>query len=145
MNLSRLALAALGAFVAYFALGGIAFGLLPWLRNEYAKYPGIYRSQEGIKSVMPAGMAAMFVGILMLAVLYSMLYQGGSSVAEGARLGSIFGALIGVFAVCAFVVHNYVNLNIGLKLTAQQGIAYFVDWVITGMVIGLIYRPTSTH
>jgi hypothetical protein len=51
---------------------------------------------------MPAGMAAMFVATLVLAVIYAMLYQGGSGFAEGAR----FGTLIGVFAVCAFVVHN---------------------------------------
>jgi hypothetical protein len=38
-------------------------------------------------------------------------------------------------------VHNYVNLNIGLTLTLQQAVAYFVKWVVTGIVIGLIYRP----
>jgi hypothetical protein len=38
-------------------------------------------------------------------------------------------------------MHNYVNLNIGLKLTLQPGVAYFVEWVVTGIVIGLIYRP----
>jgi hypothetical protein len=137
MNLSRIALAALGGFMAYFAVGGLAFGLLPSLKSEFLKYPGVYRSQEGIKSVMPLGMAAMFVGMVVLAVLYAMLYQGGSGVAEGVR----FGALIGVFAVCAFVVHNYVNLNIGGKLTLQQSVAYLVEWIVTGIVIGLIYRP----
>jgi hypothetical protein len=137
MNLSRIALAALGGFMAYFAVGGLAFGLLPSLKSEFLKYPGVYRSQEGIKSVMPLGMAAMFVGMVVLAVLYAMLYQGGSGVAEGAR----FGALIGVFALCAFVVHNYVNLNIGGKLTLQQSVAYLVEWIVTGIVIGLIYRP----
>jgi hypothetical protein len=50
----------------------------------------------------------MFVAMLVLAVIYAMLYQGGSNFVEGAR----FGALIGVFAICSFVVHNYVNLNI---------------------------------
>jgi hypothetical protein len=39
------------------------------------------------------------------------------------------------------VIHNYVNLNIGLKLTLQQGIAYSVEWLVVGIVIGLIYRP----
>jgi hypothetical protein len=28
-----------------------------------------------------------------------------------------------------------------LKLTVQQAVAYFVEWVIVGLVIGLIYRP----
>jgi hypothetical protein len=139
MNIALVALAAVGGFAVYFALGFLIFGLTPFLRNEFGKFPAVYRSPEGIKSVMPAGMAAMFVGMVALAVLYSMLYHGGSGFSEGAR----FGALIGVFAVCAFVVHNYVNLNIGLKLTIQQSIAYFVEWLITGIVIGLIYRPTT--
>lgn len=42
------------------------------------KYPAVYRSQEGIKRVMPAGMAVMFVAMLALAVLYAMLYRGGA-------------------------------------------------------------------
>jgi hypothetical protein len=137
MNFTRIALAALGAFVAYFALGGLLFAALPWLKNEFHRYPAVYRPQETIKSVMPAGMAAMFVAMVVLAVIYAMLYQGGSGVVEGTR----FGALIGVFAVCAFVVHNYVNLNIGLKLTLEQAAAYFVEWTVVGIVIGLIYKP----
>src|ERR1700722_17324791 len=137
MNLPRIALASIAAFFTYFAVGGLVFGLLPWMRNEFLKYPNIYRTQEGIKSTMPIGMAFMFLAIVVLAVLYAMLYQGGSGVTEGAR----FGALIGVFAIGSFVVHNYVNLQIGIKLTVQQGIAYFAEWVIVGLVIGLIYRP----
>jgi hypothetical protein len=145
MNLTRIALASLGGFAAYFVLGGLSFGLFPSLKNEFLKYPAVYRSQQGQMSHMPAGMAAMFLSILALAVIYSMLYPGASGLAEGARLGAIFGLLIGVFAVGSFVVHNYVNLNIGLKLTLQQGAAYFVEWTVTGIVIGLIYRPMAPH
>ena len=137
MNYARILIASVCAFIAYFVYGGILFGLLPWLRTEFAKYPAVYRSQEGIKSVMPFGMFAMFVALAAIAVLYAMVYSGGSGVAEGAR----FGALIGVFAIGSFVVHNYVNLNIGLKLTVQQSIAYFVQWVLVGIVIGLVYKP----
>jgi hypothetical protein len=38
------------------------------------------------------------------------------------------------------VVHNDVNLQIEVKLTVQQGVAYFGEWVIVGLVIGLVYR-----
>lgn len=141
MNLSRIALAALGGFAAYFVLGGLTFGLLPSLKSEFLKYPAVYRSQQGQMSHMPVGMAAMFLSMVVLAVIYAMLYQGVSGLAEGAR----FGALIGIFAICAFVLHNYVNLNIGLKLTVQQAVAYFVEWVVTGIVMGLIYRPPAPH
>jgi hypothetical protein len=60
MNLSRIALAAVRAFLAYLMLGGLLFGLLPTLRNEFRKYHAVYRSQEGIMSVMRVGMVAMF-------------------------------------------------------------------------------------
>ena len=137
MNYGRIALAALGGFVTYFVLGFLMFAVLPTLKSEFAKYPAVYRPQEAMKSVMPFGMGAMFVAMVVLAVLYAMTCRGASGLAEGAA----FGALIGVFAVCAFVVHNYVNLNIGLTLTIQQGVAYFIEWLATGIVMGLIYRP----
>ncbi|MGA8231962.1 MAG: hypothetical protein WB795_10815, partial [Candidatus Acidiferrales bacterium] len=104
MNISRIALAAFGALVAYFILGGLTFSIAS-LRNEFLKYPAVYRSPDAMKSVMPVGMLAMLVGMLVLAVTYAMLYKGGSGLIEGAR----FGALIGAFVVCAFVLHNYVN------------------------------------
>ena len=137
MNYTRIVLAALAAFVAYFVVGGLSFAVMPWLKSEFMKYPAVYRAQEGIKSVMPIGMAAMFVAILALAMLYALLYRGDSGLLEGAR----FGALIGVFAIGSFVIHNYVNLNIGLALALQQSVAYFIEWVVVGIVIGLIYRP----
>jgi len=132
-----LVLAALGGTVAYFAFGFVLFGLIPTLRTEYAKFPAIYRTQEGIKSVMPIGMVGMLAGIFILAVLYARMSHTDSAIGDG----TVFGALIGVFAVCAFVLHNYVNLNIGLKLTVEQAIAYFLEWTLVGIVIGLIYRP----
>ncbi|MGA9556409.1 MAG: hypothetical protein WBR11_06115 [Terriglobales bacterium] len=54
------------------------------------------------------------------------------------------GVLIGIFVVCGFVLHNYVNLNIGLKLASVQAVTYFVQWIIVGIVIGLIYKPLAT-
>ncbi len=137
MNPTRIVLAALGGFVTYLVLGGAAFGAFPALKNEFLKYPQIYRTQQGQMSPLPAGMVAMFVSMLALAVIYAMVYRAGSGAAQGAR----FGALIGVFSVGAFVVHNYVNLNIGLRGTAQQAVAYFVEWTLTGIAMGLIYRP----
>lgn len=139
MNLTRIALASLGAFVGYFTLGGLMFVALPSMKTEFQKYTAVYRDHDGQMSHMPEGMAAMFVSIVVLAVLYAMLYQGG--VGAGATFGAIFGALIGVFVICAFVIHNHVNLNIGVKLTIVQAVAYFIEWLAVGVVIGLIYRP----
>ena len=136
VNYGRILLAAIGGFVAYFAFGFLVFGALPVLREEYAKYPTVYRNQDGIKRAMPIGMAAMFVAIAVLAALYAMSCQRGFGPLDGAR----FGALIGLFAVCSFVLHNHVNLNIGWALTWKQAIAYFIEWTIVGTVIGWIYK-----
>jgi hypothetical protein len=77
MNLSRIALAALGGFVAYFVLGGLSFAVAPSLKNEFLKYPTVYRPQEGQMRFLPAGMVAMFAAVLALAlaVIYAMLYK----------------------------------------------------------------------
>jgi hypothetical protein len=129
MNYTRFALASLAAFVAYFMLGGLMFALLP-LRYEVQKYPAVYRSHDGQISHMPAGMLAILLSMAVLTVIYAMLAGNVTGWAQGARLGATFGALIGLFAVFAFVIHNWVNLNIGFKLAAQQAAAYFVEWTV---------------
>ncbi|HEY0431975.1 MAG TPA: hypothetical protein VGC61_09150 [Pyrinomonadaceae bacterium] len=139
MNYSRLALAALGGTVASFAFGFLVLMLVPALINESHKYPTVFRSKEEMMSVMPIGLVATFISILVVAIIFAMIHQGGSGATAGAR----FGVLIGIFVVCAFVLHNYVNLNIGLKLALGQAAAYFVQWTIICMVIALIYKPAT--
>jgi hypothetical protein len=137
MNVTRMLLAAAGGFVAYFAFGFLTFGALPMLREEFARYPAIYRDHDSIKAVMPIGMLGILVAIVALAYLYASLSRSGGGLGVGLK----FGAVIGVFVLGAFVLHNYVNLNIGWRLTLAQGVAYFVEWLLVGAVIGLIYRP----
>ncbi len=140
MSYSSLGLAALGGLVAYFAYGFLLVWLAPALITEAHKYPAVFRDKEKMMAVMPIGMVATLIAILVVAVIFAMMHQGGSGVAEGARLG----VLIGIFVVCGFVLHNYVNLNIGLKLALVQAVAYFVQWIIVGIIIGLIYKPLAT-
>lgn len=139
MNYSRLAIAALGATVAYFILGTIFFALSP-LKEEFRKYPAVYRTAENMKAVMPFGVLGMLLSIFALVVLYSLLYRSDFGLTQGIR----FGALVGAFSVGSFVLHNYVNLNIGLRLTLAQAIAYFIQWTLVGLVIGWLYRPVPS-
>jgi hypothetical protein len=139
MNYPRLGLAALGGLVASFAFGFLVFWLVPALINEGHKYPAVFRPKEQMMTVMPIGLAATFIAILVAAIMFAMIHHGGSGLREGAR----FGVLIGIFVVCACVLHNYVNLNIGLKLALGQAVAYFLQWTIIGIVIGLIYKPLA--
>jgi hypothetical protein len=139
MNYSCLGLAALGGTVASFAFGFLVIWLAPALINEGHKYPAVFRPREEMKTVMPIGIVATFIAILVVAIIFAMIHQGGSGATEGARLGVLFG----IFAV-RNVPHNYMNLNIGLKLALGQAAAYFLQRTIVGIVIGLIYKPLAT-
>jgi archaellum biogenesis protein FlaJ (TadC family) len=138
VNYARIALAFLGATVAYFAFGFTMFGALPAMKSEFMKYPNVYRSHDGMMKVMPYSVVSILISIVVVAVLYAKIYPTGGGIASGVY----FGVLIGIFSVCTFVIHNYVNLNIGLALTVYQGITYFIQWVIVGAAIGLIYQPS---
>jgi hypothetical protein len=140
MNYLLLGLAALAGTVASFAVGFLVMWLAPAVIEEGHKYPAVYRRKEEMFKVMPIGLVASFIAVLVVAIIFAMTHHGGSGTTEGARLG----VLIGIFVVCGFVLHNYVNLNIGLKLALHQSVAYFVQWTIVGIVIGLIYKPLAT-
>jgi hypothetical protein len=139
MNYSRLALAALVGTVAFFVFGFLVLWLVPALFEEAHKYPAVFRPTDEMMTVMPFALVATFISSLVVAIILAMTQRGGSGIRKGARLG----VLIGIFAVCN-VLHNYVNLNIGPKLALGQAAAYFVQWTIVGVVIGLIYKPLAT-
>lgn len=136
LHIVRVFLAALGAFVAYMVTGGILFAAMPWLKKEFKKYPGVYRDESEMMKTMPIGMAAMFVAMLVLAVLYAHI----PPLEPGLEQGAGFGVLIGLFVFCASVIHNHTILRIGWALTLQSGVAYFLEWVLAGTAIGLIYH-----
>jgi hypothetical protein len=139
MNYLSLALAALGGTVASFAFGFLVLWLVPFLIEEAHKYPVVFRPKEEMMKIMPVGLVSTFISILVAAMIFAMMHHGRS----GAIAGAHFGVLIGLFVVCAFVLHNYVNLNIGLKLALGQAVVYFFQWTIIGLVIGLIYKPLA--
>ena len=138
MNYSRIALAGLGATVAYFALGFLLFAVLP-LADEVRQFAAVYRPEESMKQVAPVGMVAILVAMLALAALYASGFRDGSPVARGVR----FGLLVGVFSAGSFVLHNYVSLNIGLRLALLQAVAYFVQLLGAALIIAFIYRPAK--
>ena len=138
MNTTRIAFACLGATIAYFAYGFAMFAAWPSMKSEFKKFPNLYREEKDMMKLMPFGMIAILISILTVAILYAQSHPAGGGILPGLA----FGALIGIFMVCVFVVHNYVNLNLGLKLSIYQAIAYFLQWLIVGATIGLIYKPS---
>ena len=122
----------------YFAIGFLLLALVP-LADEVRQFAAVYRPPESMKRVAPVGMVALLLSMMALAALYALAFRDGSSVVQGVR----FGLLVGVFSAGSFVLHNYVSLNIGLRLALLQAVASFVQWVGSGVVIALIYRPAK--
>jgi hypothetical protein len=137
MNFARVALAAVAATVFDAVYGFLVYGML--IAPEFARYPGVYRSNEAGQAFLPLMFGGLFVAILAATIIYAKGYEGGSGVAEGAR----FGVLLGVFVVFAFAAVNYATLNIGRRLAMMVGAAGFFEWLIIGIVIGLVYKPAA--
>jgi hypothetical protein len=135
MNPTRIALAALAALVAYFIVGGIFFAI-PAMRAEFAKYPAVYRTGEAINSVMAVGVLGILLAIGAAAAIYARMHPAGAGIKAGIK----FGVVLAVFQLGSFVLHNHMNLNIGWRLSALQGIAYTAEWIVVGVVISLVYR-----
>jgi hypothetical protein len=137
MNYARLGLAAVAATVFDALYGFLVYGML--LAPEFARYPGVYRSNEAGMAYLPLMFGGLFLAIVAAAFIYAKGYEGGSGLAEGAR----FGVLLGVFVVLAFAAVNYATLNIGRKLAVMAATAGFVEWLAIGTIIGLIYKPAA--
>ena len=139
MNLARLpaiALAALLATVAIFVLGGILFGTLTAMRQEFERHTALFRSREQMKKVMPLGMISMYVAVLAATSIFAMGFPHGAGLGVGWR----FGVMLGTFVVCGFVLHNHMNLQISTRLTVYQAVAYFIEWFVVGLLISLLFK-----
>ena len=137
MNYARLVLAAVAATVFDAVYGFLVYGIL--MAPEFAKYPGVYRSNEAGQAFLPLMFGRLFIAIAAAAIIYAKGYEGGSGVAEGAR----FGALLGVFVVFALAGVDYAVLNIGRRLAVMTAAAGFVEWLVIGVIIGLVYKPAK--
>ena len=135
MNLTRIALAALAALVAYFIVGSIFF-TVPAMQTEFAKYPAVYRTGEAINSVMAVGVLGILLAIGAAAVIFARMHPAGAGIDAGIK----FGALLAVFVLGSFVLHSHMLLNIGWRQSMLTGIAYSAEWIVVGVVISLVYR-----
>lgn len=135
MNLTRIALAAFAALIAYFLVGGVFFAV-PAMRTEFEKYPAVYRTGDAVNSVMAIGMSGILLAIVVATVIFARMHPAGAGIAAGLK----FGVLLALFQLGSFVLHNHMLLNIGWRQSALQGVAYSAEWIAVGIVISLVYR-----
>jgi hypothetical protein len=90
---------------------------------------------------MNGNLPLMFAGSLLaffaLAYIFAKGNEGGNGLAEGLR----FGFVIAVFEFGAMSIGNYTVLNVGRKIAVEWAVAGFVEALISGAVMGLVYKP----
>jgi hypothetical protein len=136
MNYPRLVLAAVAALIAFFAWGFLTEGWL--LRKAFSTSAALYRTADLQMKYMPLGMLATLVALLAAVVLFAG-WCGGTS---GAVRGLQFGLLMGVFVACIHSISNLVTMNMNTKLGLEIAACNAIGWVMVGVVIGLVYRPS---
>ena len=137
MNYTRLALAAVVATIVDMVYGFAVYGTA--LTSEFGRYPDVFRPMDAITAKIPFMIVGTLVAMFAVAYIYAKGYEGGSGIQEGLR----FGALIGLFAVGYIAVGNYVVMNIGRRLAVSMAVAGFVEWVVVGMALGVMYKPAG--
>ncbi|HWF86005.1 MAG TPA: hypothetical protein VG222_14200 [Vicinamibacterales bacterium] len=135
MNYGRLALAAVVATIVDGVYGFIVYGNL--LTAQFAAYPGVYRPAETQGPFMAYLFGGIFLAMLAASWIYAKGYEGGSGLMEGAR----FGVLVGILEVGYSVIVTYAITNIGRRLTGSIAAASLLEWILAGIVIGLVYKP----
>ncbi len=136
MTLRRIAVPALVAWLVDGLYGYLVFGLM--LDSEFAPYrPAVFRSTEAFNSMMPMFMASALVGFIAIAYIFAKGHEGGPGLKEGFWFGVVLGSLM-VFMVA---LPSYVLYNIGQRVSLLISLATFVEMLIVGVVLGLVYKP----
>ena len=135
MNYTRIALAAVAAWVVDMIYGFVVYGNL--LTAQFQSYPGVFRATADEK--LPILFAGLFIGMLALAAIYAKGYEGGSGIVEGVR----FGVLIALLMFGMISLGNYALYNVGRRLAASFAAANFIEMILIGAVIGAAYKPAA--
>jgi hypothetical protein len=136
MSLRRIAVPALVAWLVDSLYGYVVFGVM--LDSEFAPYrPTVFRSTEVMNSMLPLMFVSSLIGFFAIAYIFAKGHDGGSGMKEGFWFGVVLGSLF------TFLVNvpTYVLYNIGQQLAGKIIIAGFVEMLIAGIVLGLVYKP----
>lgn len=77
--------------------------------------------------------------MFVLVYIYAKGYEGGSGVQEGLR----YGLLLALFTFGFVSLPIYGSFNIDGRLGVLASIASFIELMLVGIVIGVMYRPAA--
>ena len=133
--MKRFVIAFIAAFIFIFFWGWLYNGVL--LKDVLAQAQSLFRSREEMMGLFhwiaigEAGLALSFV------MIYASGFAGGG-IAAGVRLGIML-EILAVSARCTI----YATQPFPAKLLVLVSIGGFVEMIVTGVIVGAIYKPKS--
>ena len=131
MNLTRVAVAAVVAWIAFIVIGYVVHTVI---------LEDLYASQElsGHGETEPlTGFLLALLGFFAFSYTYAKGYEGGYGTQEGMR----FGVLVAIMLISFAAVWGYVVFPISGSLAAALAVDYIVEFAAYGMIVGAIYKP----
>ncbi len=136
----RTLLAALAAFVVMFLVSWLLFGVVFAAQMQDMQNPALLAAVSEMPN-MPALMLSYLVLALMMAFIFRFGYEGKAPAVEGIRYGIFMWLLVSVTHYLEWVAWGMMSWG----LFAFGGVLYLVQFVLGGLVIGLILgRPAET-
>jgi hypothetical protein len=135
--MKRFSLAFIAAYIFLFVWGWLVNGVL--LKDIYAQTPNLWRTQTEMLSFFHWILLGQALIVFAFVMLYLAGFAGGG-VAAGIRLGILLeiaaiGMRMGVYAVQPFPG----------KLLIYASIGGLIEMIITGAIVGAIYKPVPTR
>jgi len=137
MNLVRVALAAIATWVVYLGISFVVHTIL--LADIYQQHRAVMRPEEQANAILPVGFVFALVGFFAFAYAYAKGYEGGNGLQEGLR----FGVIVGILLCCFAIIWEYMVWPMSGTLLIAWMLENIVEFAIYGMIVGLIYKPST--
>jgi hypothetical protein len=134
--MKRFIIAFIAAYIFLFVWGWLLNGVL--LKDIYAQTPNLWRTQTEMRSLFHWILIGQALIVFAFVMIYATGFAGGGVVA-GIRLGILLeiaaiGMRMGVYAVQPFPG----------KLLVYASIGGLIEMIITGAIVGAIYKPAPS-
>jgi len=137
MNVKKWLIASVVAFVALSIMEYILHGRI--LADAYTAKPQLWASE----ATMRANMWALYVGYLIYAGLFALIYTKGYEGKPGLGEGFRFGLYIGFFVSVPRFFINYAVMPYTATIVVTWLVAGVVESAILGLIVGAIYRKPA--
>ena len=136
MNLKRLFLAFLAAFVFIFLFGFVWYGHL--MQNIHNEVPALWRTEADFGSHFPILILGHAVTALFLASIYARFVSTG---------GAICGMALGIMIAFLLIGGNLITFAVQpltTKILCGWMVGNLLEFAIAGAIVGAIYKPSTS-